>query len=502
MSNSKKSKRGILLLIVAIMVSITACRKDNSKDVAEEVSEEINDWILENMQIYYLWEAHLPQKTDKTLYPSDYFQSLLYKPTDRFSVIYDNYIELQNALSGVNTEAGYEFTLFYMSSNSSDVIGYITYIKPGTPAEAAGLKRGDYFLEINNTQITGENYSSLLDEISKPHLLGIAVLSGNTIVDTKNVSLSVIENYAENPILLDTIYEINGKSIGYFVYNFFATDDGDESLQYEKELNELFRNFKSVGINELIVDLRYNGGGMIRTAEALAAMISGRSKSEVFYSVEYNELLDSELKSAYGADYNKAYFVEHIVKYGSSGQIVERTPINSLSGLSTVYFIVSNRSASASELLINGLIPYMNVVLIGEETYGKNVGSIVINEEDPVKQKTNTWGMLPIIAKYANATGFSEYGTGFTPDKEVSEYESVTVEPLGDTDEVMLKTALNQIFGISGNSRTKNTRNQALFVGSSIDRMPVRRNMIQDNSRFQIISNNSRFQDFKIISNN
>jgi C-terminal processing protease CtpA/Prc len=390
-------------------------------------------------------------------------------------VIYDNYIELVNALSGVNTEAGYEFTLLLMSESSSDVIGLITYIKPGTPAEAAGLKRGDYFLTINNTQITTENYSSLIDEIYEPHILGLAILSGNTIEDTKNVSLSVIENYAENPILLDTVYKIGGTNIGYFVYNFFATDDGDGSLRYEKELNEIFRNFKSANIDELIVDLRYNGGGTVRTAEALASMISGRSTKDVFYNVEYNELVSSELKREYGDDYGKTYFPENIVRYNSAGTVVERTPINSLSGLSTVYFIVTDRSASASELLINGLSPFMNVTLVGEKTYGKNVGSIVIYEEDAEKQKTNTWGILPIIAKYANANGFSEYGTGFIPDKEVSEYESITLNPLGDTDEVMLQTTLDKIFGISGTK--SHSGNRASVVGSSMDRRPARQNM-------------------------
>jgi C-terminal processing protease CtpA/Prc len=353
-----------------------------------------------------------------------------------------------------------------MSENSSDVIGYITYIKSGTPAESAGLKRGEYFHQINGTQMTLSNYSSLVAETSKAHTLGISIISGNTIIGVKNVSLEVIENYPENPILLDTIYNFMGKNIGYFVYNFFARDKGDGSLTYEKELNNLFGKFKSLQIDELIVDLRYNGGGAVITTQALASMISGQGSDKVFYIDEYNYLITSELlREKYDM---KSYFINTIDR---------STPINSLSGLSTVYFIVSGRSASASELLINGLKPYMNVVLIGGITYGKNVSSISIYEED---DPDNKWGMQPIIAKMSNADGFSDYGDGFTPDKIIYENQEESIMQLGDMRELLLRTTIATIFGIEGEDvvTTKRIASPAtsLVIGSAADRNPVRQN--------------------------
>jgi C-terminal processing protease CtpA/Prc len=367
-----------------------------------------------------------------------------------------------------------------LSRDNSDVIGYITNIKPGTPDETAKLKRGDYFLKINGTQITLGNYSSLIGEMSKPHTLGLAVISGNTITpDIKNVSLQVVENYSENPILLDTVYNISGRKIGYFVYNFFADDNGDGSVVYEKELNNLFAKFKTEQINELIVDLRYNGGGAISTTTALASMISGRGRNDIFYNMTYNSILHEYFSTNEGNNYNKSYFLNNIVRYNGD-EIAESISINKLSGLSGVYFIVTERSASASELLINGLEPYIdNIMLVGETTYGKNVASVTIYEEDKEKQKTNKWGMQPIIAKMSNAKGFSDYGNGFTPNIEVSELdgEDPILKPLGDTDEVMLKTTLNNIFGADTNiATTKHIDNKPIFVGSSMDRTPARRN--------------------------
>jgi C-terminal processing protease CtpA/Prc len=463
----------VLMIAILLIALITSC---NEKKPVDNSHEEVNNWILENMEIYYLWNKQIPSKTNKTLSPDAYFESLLYK-ADRFSWIQEDYVELLNSLSGVNTEAGYDFMLLRMSENNSEVIGCITYIKPGTPAVNAGLKRGDYFLEINGTQMTIDNYSSLIKKTAEPHTLGLAVFSGNTITGIKNVSLQVIKNYPENPILLDTIYDISGKKIGYFVYNFFAPDSGNGSIAYEKELNNLFAKFKTEQINELIVDLRYNGGGAVSTTEALASMISGRGENDLFFTMTYNDIIHEYFSSKQGADYNKSYFVNNIVRYDGN-TVAERISINKLSGLSTVYFIVTGNSASASELLINGLKPYMdNIVLIGETTYGKNVASITIYEEDKEKQKTNKWGMQPIITRMSNSVGFYDYGDGFSPNVEVSEFEGKDLKPLGDTDELMLKTTLNTIFGIDTKvATTKHIDNKPIFVGSAMDRTPVRRN--------------------------
>jgi C-terminal processing protease CtpA/Prc len=191
-----------------------------------------------------------------------------------------------------------------------------------------------------------------------------------------------------------------------------------------------------------------------------------------------------------GADYNKSYFLDNISKYDNNGKI-EQIPINSLSGLSTVYFIVTGRSASASELLINGLKPYMNVVLIGETTYGKNVASITIYEDDPVKRENNKWGMQPIVIKMSNADNFSDFGNGFTPDTKMSEFTSddLVIRQLGDTEELLLKTTINKILSVETKAvMTKSLGNQAIFVGSAIDKTPARQNLYLDFNRIKKIN--------------
>ena len=466
----KNGKYFVLLWLVVVLPAMQGCNKD--PDPANDYRE-INDWILEEMNLYYYWNTKIPRKTNKALHPEDYFESLLYKTEDRFSWIQEDYTELMKYLSGVTTEAGYEFNVF--TPDKILVYGYIAYIKPGTPAEAAGLKRGDIFSAINGTAMTMSNYQSLIGQISEPHTIKKMIYQGGVNTgQTTTVSLSVIE-YEENPILLDTIYNIQTKKIGYFVYNIFARDSKSLGITYEKELNDLFGEYKSQGIDELIIDLRYNLGGAVITSRALASMISNRGKNDVFGYESYNSLISGLLAKEYGPDFNKSTFLDNILRYDNKDNVVETVNINKLTNLNRLYLIVTGHTASASELIINCLRPYMEVVLVGDSTVGKNVGSITIYEEDEEKQKTNTWGMQPIFSKFENANHFSDYGKGFGPDVEAGELE-IGMRELGDIDEIMLSATMNHIFGGKSFHR-KNISQKTNIIGSSLDRYPARKNM-------------------------
>lgn len=471
-------RRSILCCFALAILTIifTGCEKDPDP-VENNNYKGINEWILGNMQVYYLWNNQIPRSTDKTLFPKDYFESLLYSG-DKYSWIQENYIELMKYLSGVATEAGYDFNLFTTNTNNADVYGYITYIKKGSPAETAGLKRGDFFGSINNTQMDTINYRTLLQQTSKQHTIGKVAFTGGTIVKQGNVSLSVVE-YEENPILLDAIYQIENKKVGYFVYNFFARDGGDGSIVYEKELNALFGKFKTEKIDELIIDLRYNSGGAVNTATALASMISNRTTKDVFVLEQFNSLLSTEYPKEYGKDYDKTFFIDFLKRYNKE-EVVETVAVNKLEGLNRLYLIVTGRSASASELVINGLKPYMDVVLVGEQTEGKNLGSYTIYEIDTEKQKTNSWGLQPIVLKLANAEGFSDYSAGFAPDVEADEFNDFNLMPLGDVDEPMLKAALDHMFGRVRTVKRKSVIKKMKPVGSSADRIPGRKDMYID----------------------
>jgi C-terminal processing protease CtpA/Prc len=270
--------------------------------------------------------------------------------------------------------------------------------------------------------------------------------------------------------------------IGYIVYNFFSDDDGDSSMSYVRELNDVFAKFKSEGIDDLILDLRYNSGGSISTAVSLAGMISNRKhQSDVFLYYDYNADINTLFQQKYGEEAFKEYFYDYAYLFDDEGIGYPQFKINKL-GLKRLYVITTGRTASASETIINGLSPYIDVVVVGERTYGKNVGSATFIDET---NTDNKWGMQPIIVRLANKNKFSDYADGFSPDVEADEF-SAKFRPLGDVNETMLKAALKDIGVVGGTAAEQQSparfREFGGMVASSTDFTPIRRNAVMKNS--------------------
>lgn len=411
----------------------------------------VNDWIYEEMNVYYLWNNKIPKNPNFDLRPDKFFSSLLntYDPIsnpegDRFSWIQEDYTDLLGSLSGVSSdEIGFEYT-FVRTPDPNMYYAIVTYPKLGSDAYAKGIDRGRFITAVDGKSITPSNYRNIFSGTGNKSLTMADYVYNNStanyvLTPSGNVSVKMEKNFAENPIQMDSVYTINGKKIGYMVYNFFATDKGDDSHDYDKLLMNRLESIKSKGATEMILDLRYNGGGRVSTAIALAsALVKDRSTDKVLVTSEYNDLVHAALKKEDGDDYNKEYFVDKIMK---GRKLIANVPSLNLPRL---YVLVTRSSASASELVINGLKPYMEVILIGETTYGKNVGSTSFYKENDPKNK---WGMQPIIVKYYNSAGKSEYTAGFKPDIEVDEFEALNLRlvEFGDTEDPLLSTALNEI---------------------------------------------------------
>jgi C-terminal processing protease CtpA/Prc len=208
--------------------------------------------------------------------------------------------------------------------------------------------------------------------------------------------------------------------------------------EYDTQLNTAFESFNSQGVTDLVLDLRYNGGGSVQTATRLASMITGQYTGEIFAKQQWNAKINDYFASNNPEDLNNNF----TDKIGS-------TPISSLN-LSKIYILTTKSTASASELVINGLKPYMEVVQIGDITTGKNVGSVTLYDS-PTFGKDNRnpnhrYAMQPIVLKIVNADGFGDYYNGLTPTVQLKESLG-NLDVLGNSSEPLLSTAIGLITG-------------------------------------------------------
>lgn len=430
--------------------SIVTFENANNSGKAEIITSDVisdykyvNGWIYDNMSVYYLWNDKLSKSPNYSLNPEDFFESILYKYNktsnpdgDRFSWIQEDYTELLGNLSGVAShEIGFEYILVGTDATLKQYYALVLYAMHGTDAELKGINRGRFITKINGQNITADNYKNLFGGTGTKKLSMADFVYNETekryiLQSSGDVTINMHNYFAENPIYLDTIYTVANNKIGYLVYNFFARDNGDKSNNYDKELISKLSNFKSKGVNEMVLDLRYNSGGAVSSAIALAsALVKNRSTKNVLTTSQYNSILHNALIKEEGANYNKDYFIDKII--GTTVAIPEMN-------LPRLYVLTSGWTASASEFIINGLKPYMDVILIGETTYGKNVGSITIYEDDDPKNK---WGMQPIVVKFANSLGFSDFTAGFTPDYEIDEFENLYLYSFSYS-----RTCINPVF--------------------------------------------------------
>lgn len=468
-AHSTSWKSLILWLVAGVSLTLSSCNHQ-ADNVAPQTNANglVDNWILSNMRDVYYWNDKIPTSPDTTLAPSDFFDSILYKydatarpDGDRFSWIEESADNLTAELSGQSTTTGMEFSLFLRAATGDGVIAQVLYVLPGSPADKAGLKRGDIISKVNGQLLSKTNYNSLLFSGST-YAFGLAQISNQSLVDTDVTKTVTATVFQENPVFLDSVYTVGNKTIGYLVYNQFVPGpNGSTNLEYDNQLDAIFAQFKARGVNELVLDLRYNPGGYTSSSANLASLIGkGVDNSKIYFREEWNKTLTPYLQQEYGSDFFLQKFSNKTQNIGGN--------------LTRLYVLTTDWTASASELIINGLRPYMTVTTIGTTTYGKNVGSITITD-DTGKIK---WGMQPIVFKSFNSLNQSDYSTGFTPSVAVE--EPLSLYPLGDTREALLSTALSQITGsvASGRQAAANA-NPLPLLGSSLQRKVGGRPMIK-----------------------
>lgn len=410
------------VLLISVLFIFSSCEKDDSLDKLP-----VNEWIYNTMKENYYWNEDMPDigQVNANAKQEEFFDFLLSnkdgKTNEQGNHTYYSYIEKDITTRSGSSSITYGFKPAYrfLDTNPYNIYMAVKYVLSGSPAEKAGLKRGDWVSHYNGIQLTVNNFKEF-HNYTGSMTLTVGKLTRNGLIETRNVKVDAAITMQENPILVDTTYLINNKKIGYLMYNSFVSGpESDTDKTYDNELRSVFSKFAGHSPDEFILDLRYNSGGLLSCAQLLATMLAPQSAlNQKFCKLIYNKSL------------NKT------VEYKLDRSNIENGGANL--NLDHLYIITSHETASSSELIINGLKPYMKIVLLGDTTTGKNVGS----NEFSGKAKNYPWILHPITCLVENSVEFSDYSKGFAPDYKVDDaFDS----ELGNTKEYMLSYALQVI---------------------------------------------------------
>jgi C-terminal processing protease CtpA/Prc len=262
--------------------------------------------------------------------------------------------------------------------------------------------------------------------------------------------MTAVEMY-EDPVLIRKVFDLGDRKVGYLFFNSFT-------LASCQKLAEAGRYFRSEGIESLILDLRYNGGGYVLTETLLASLLAPEAEvkaGSVFETAVYNSII----AKAWG-DEETCFAQSFTISQGDDSFTIDVSDANM--GISHLYAIMTGDSASASESLIVGLLPYMDVKIFGQKSFGKYCSGIMYSAKDWYtdydeelkkeqkelgKQYAGKWGIYVMIGRYADKYGNTPcMPDGFKPDYKV---EDMPTEPyqLGDENEAMLAAVLAQLRG-------------------------------------------------------
>ena len=484
------------LVALLTFASLASCSKNDDADIEEPVvvdpveepepEPELNradypvqDFMYQAMNVYYLYKPDIEVLaddyfTDLPTYvtflsenpvPEDFYDSLL-SSQDRFSFLTDNYIELENSFSGISKTDGLnlEFAAYQTEANGPQyAFAIIRYVTSNSPASEKKLTRGTLITKINGERLTITNgrLSPRAVELLNldSYTLGLAKITDNTIDESANSEVNLVKvELTENPIHIAKTLEIDGQKIGYLMYNSFVSN-------FDDELNASFAQFKADGITDLVLDLRYNGGGSVATAVDLTSMITGQFEDQILTKQQWNPeaqaYFEAEAPESLLSRFNSTIY---------TGTNFEE-PINSLN-LSRLFVIGTGSTASASELTIIGLRPYIEVKTIGKTTVGKFQASATLYDGDDFLKKNvnpnHTYAIQPLIYTYRNANDVVGPPTGIVPDVPIEE-DITNFGELGNPTEPLLSAALSQITGKSYTTKQKSGYKFKILGESGMD---------------------------------
>jgi hypothetical protein len=465
--------------VLVLCLTFSFCTKEDEVPIDIEV----HDFVWKAMNAYYLDQDLIPALSDTRFSshpelnnylrqyesPNELLASILFHnpDSDTKTHLINDYNLLEQPVNRTSVTHGVEYGIIADPGSTDNVLGYIQYILPNSNATTKNLKRGEFFYKVDNTQLTRENFRTLLEgsstyELTMATFDGVKVEEDSIIVNTvkvpKKISLEK-SGYTHNPIFISKTIVSGTNTIGYLMYN------NDFSSNYLNDLNNTISQFNSQNVNQLVLDLRYNigGGSITENIVKLGSMITGQFLDQPFLKERWN------VKA-------QPWFEMHqpdsiVTKF--TNKLNNSTQINSL-GLTDVYIIL-NGSSSSIELLINSLRSHINVHIINSNTTdGNSTGSITLYNSidyDSIGASPNhSVALKPIVLDFLNNDD-ETYNEGFTPNLRICNQEDIlNLGELGELSDPILNEVINYVNGSIPTPPTMCNPNNFEYLFNSVRR--------------------------------
>lgn len=330
-----KAFQVFLVLPFAMSLMLLGCTKDDIGDTREEVPQQtrlVNEFVISYHKFYYLWTEKVNYTGKDPRYIEDpfaLFEGFTYSELDKWSYLTDDAQAMFNSYEGVQTSYGYSLVLGQFS-NTGTYFAVVQFVYPNSQAHKAGIKRGDIILAIDGQDITEENYLNLYYSSRIKLQFGIYDPQLKAVIpdgrDEVSVSASVL---SIDPVNASTIIEEEGHKVGYICYTDFVESS-------HSKLAKICSEFKSAGVTDVVLDLRYNPGGASISSTFLSSLFVPAehiSKKSVFLYEVWNSNLASYMQSSGYRSY-ASYFTLDALPYNLD--------------LDRIFILTTHETASAS----------------------------------------------------------------------------------------------------------------------------------------------------------
>lgn len=407
--------------IIAILICIifASCGEDRRPEYAEKT--ELNRTIESAMRQNYYWYENMPESKSLNFFTkpaSAFFKSMLVKEDLNYSYLEDP-TDKEDLIS-----YGIEFDASFTFNNDTAYALRVLYVDSDSPAYDAGLERGDWIIKRNDRFITKNRIDSLYKGGPIKLTLGkyVELLDENELPmdhfeEKETINIGAARITSDNPIHASKVFVGSKSTIGYLAYNHFASGETNNDETYDNALRAISNSFKSQGVTEFVLDLRYNTGGNLKSAQLLGSILAPQvALGDTMCYLKYNNLQSSKDEAL--------LFSNEILRSGSN--------LN----LERLYVLTGSSTAATSDVLINALKPYMKIIQVGQSTKGNHTGTHEITDD-----AFHPYILHPVDCMIHNAKGESPT-TGFTASYSLNEVIYTGMRLIGDMEEVLLLSAL------------------------------------------------------------